>query len=347
MAKTGVVYSPRFLDHYTGTLEKHKRLQTIWSVLEEYKMVPYLTMIEPYPAPEEIVQLVHTPEYIRDLASFTASGGGKWADETNVSRDSYEVALLAAGGCLAAVDALFSGRVANFAALVRPPGHHASRNRGGGFCLLNNVAIAAKYAQQKYGLQRVMIIDWDVHHGNGVQSIFYDDPSVLYFSTHQSGIYPRTGWANETGEGRGEGFTINVPLPNKTGDAAYYYVFNRLLAPVARQYQPELILLAAGFDAHFYDPLGSQEVTTNGYLRLTTMLKGLADEVCGGRIGAVLEGGYDLGTIGYSVAAMISALGELNIQVSEPVEPPVDVLRPQTQVRIDNAIEIQRQYWEL
>ncbi len=347
MARTGVVYSPKYLDHFTGTVEGHKRLQTIWSVLEEYRIVPKLTMVEPYAAPLEVIQLVHTPEYIQALERFAAQGGGEWAEETIVSRESYEVALLAAGGTTAGVDAVMKGTVDNVLALVRPPGHHAAKERAAGFCLFNNVAIAAKYAQKVYGLQRVLILDWDVHHGSGCQTVFYDDPSVLYFSIHQDGIYPRTGWANETGEGPGEGYTVNVPLPKQTGDAGFYYVFTRLLEPVVRQYQPELILVAAGFDAHFYDPLGSLEVTTGGFMRMTTMLKKLADEVCQGRIAATLEGGYDLGSVGYSVAGMLSAMGEMGIKVNDPVEPPSDVVRPQARIRIDDAIEIQRKYWKV
>ncbi|HEX3032918.1 MAG TPA: histone deacetylase [Bacillota bacterium] len=347
MVKTGIVYSPKYLQHFTGTVEGHKRLQTIWNVMEEHQIADKLVTIEPYFAPLEYVHLVHTPEYIEGLSGFASQGGGTWAEETIVSRESYEVALLAAGGSLAAVDAVMEKKVDNVMALIRPPGHHALRDKGGGFCLLNNVAIAAKYAQKKYGLERVFILDWDVHHGNGLQSIFYDDPSVLYFSVHQDGIYPRTGWSDECGAGPGEGFTVNVPLPKQTGNAGYYYTFTKLLQPILNQFKPDIILVAAGFDAHFYDPLGSLEVTTYGYMRMTSMLMEMADQVCNGRLVSILEGGYDLATVGYSVSGMISVMGKMGISVHDPVEPPPDVVRPQTRIRIDNSIDIQKKFWQL
>lgn len=347
MAKTGFVYSPRYLQHFTGTVEGHQRLQTIMDVLQEYKIADKLTKIEPYIAPLDIVEQVHSPNYVNALAGFAAKGGGTWAEETIVSRESYEVALLAAGGGLAAIDAVMQKRVDNVFAIIRPPGHHASREKGGGFCLLNNVAIAAKYAQQRFGLKKIFILDWDVHHGNGLQSIFYDDPSVLYFSIHQDGIYPRTGLSNECGEGPGEGFTVNVPIPRQTGDAGYYYIFNKLVEPILKEFEPDIILIAAGFDSHFYDPLGSLEVTTHGYTCMTARLQKIASQICGGRLAAFMEGGYDLGSVGYSVAAMLSTMAGLDIQVNELIEPPPDIIRPQTKARIDDSIETQKHYWKL
>lgn len=347
MAKTGLVYSPRYLQHFTGTVEGHKRLQTIMDVLQEYRIADKLIKVEPYLAPLDIVQQVHSTKYLNALAGFAAKGGGTWAEETIVSRESYEIALLAAGGGLAAIDAMMQKRVDNVFAAIRPPGHHASRDRGGGFCLLNNVAIAAKYAQQRYGVKRIFILDWDVHHGNGLQSIFYDDPSVLYFSIHQDEIYPRTGLADECGEGQGEGFTVNVPIPRQSGDAGYCYILSKLVTPILKAYKPDIILIAAGFDSHFYDPLGSLEVTTQGYTRMTSILQNLASQICGGCLAAFLEGGYDLGSVGYSVAAMLSTMAGLNIQVNDLIEPPPDIVRPQTELRIYNSIEIQKKYWKL
>jgi acetoin utilization deacetylase AcuC-like enzyme len=231
-----------------------------------------------------------------------------FATDTYVSAKSYEAALKAVGAPLTALDAIMKGEVNNAYCLVRPPGHHALPDEAMGFCLFNNVAIAARYAIDRYGLERVMIIDYDVHHGNGIQDIFYEDPRVLYFSTHQAPFYPGTGHSHERGEGPGLGTTINVPLPAKTGFETYEPVFRQVMAAAADRYTPQLILVSAGFDAHWDDPLGDMYLSTAGFLRLTQIIIDLANLLCDGRLVMVQEGGYSLDAMGACVATCVNAL---------------------------------------
>jgi len=234
------------------------------------------------------------------------SGGGHMDPDTYVSAGSYEIACLAAGGVVRATDAVVEGEVLRAFAAVRPPGHHATDQHSMGFCLFNNVALAAKRALSR-GISRILIVDWDVHHGNGTQDIFYDDGRVLYVSVHQGGIYPGTGTIPETGRGAGVGTTMNVPLPDGAGDEAFLRFGKDLLAPVARRFRPELILVSAGYDAHYQDPLAELEVTTAGFSALAQQVVALADELCRGRVVACLEGGYHLDALGASVAATVAA----------------------------------------
>jgi acetoin utilization deacetylase AcuC-like enzyme len=236
--------------------------------------------------------------------------------DTHTSPESYQTALLAAGGVLTAVEAVMDGAADNAFAIVRPPGHHALPARAMGFCLFNNVAIAARYLIRRRGLKRVLVVDWDVHHGNGIQDIFYDSPEVLYFSTHQFPFYPGTGGLDEIGVGAGTGYTVNVPMPATFGDDEYLRVFDDVLAPVARQYRPEFILISSGFDAHFRDPLGGMQVTEAGFAALAQRVKRLAAECCGGRMAAALEGGYDLQALADSGRSVLEEMGR---EVDEPL----------------------------
>lgn len=302
MKRTGFVYSDEYLKHRTRFHPECKeRLTAIVDYLEQTDTLSQLLPIQPYPASVDQIALVHGRDYI-DMVNDSCQRKVIMLDaDTQISTESYKIALLAAGGVLAAVDAVLRGEVDNAFCAVRPPGHHALSNKAMGFCLFNNVAIAARYAQQKHGLKRVLIIDWDVHHGNGTYDIFECDSSVFYFSVHQFPHYPGTGRADETGTGEGEGTSLNVPFSEGQGDAEYIAAFNEKLLPAAKKFAPDLILISAGFDAHRDDPLSSTQITGKGYAELTKIVCGLADDVCSGRIVSVLEGGYNLTALAESV----------------------------------------------
>jgi acetoin utilization deacetylase AcuC-like enzyme len=264
------------------------------------------TVLEPKEATEDELARIHDRAYL-SLIRETSGRATALDVDTFTSPDSYEVALLAAGAAVASVDRVLDGGGARALAMVRPPGHHAERNRAMGFCFFNNIAIAAAHARAR-GLERVAIVDYDVHHGNGTQWAFYDDPSVLFISSHQYPYYPGTGAATDTGTGRGAGFTINLPLEAGATDADYDVVYTTITRPVLRQFRPDLILVSAGFDAFVDDPLGGMRVTAAGFVRLTALLAGVADECCSGRIAAVTEGGYDLAGFAACLRGATSAL---------------------------------------
>jgi acetoin utilization deacetylase AcuC-like enzyme len=310
-SRTGFVYHDRFLDHDTGTghperpdrlraIIDHLRKTSLWSKLHH-------PMIDP--APEESILIAHTQHH-RRFVKETCERGIEVLDQgdTRVSRKSYEVALLAAGGVLAGVDAVMSGILKNVFCAVRPPGHHAGRDTAMGFCLFNNVAIGARYAQEKHGVEKVAIVDWDVHHGNGTQDIFYDDPTVLYISTHQYPFYPGTGARTETGEGKGLGYTLNIPMRANSGEKEYLEAFAEEIVPMLNIYRPHLLIISAGFDPHKDDPLGNINLTEESFRRITGMLMEIADKHCGGRLVSVLEGGYHLGALARSVEVHITTM---------------------------------------
>jgi acetoin utilization deacetylase AcuC-like enzyme len=307
--KAGLVYSTVYLEHDTGDhVENSQRLIAAISYLKEAGIKEKLTSLPPRPASLEELEKVHTPEYINYVKNKAEKGGG-WLDpDTVMSPKSYEAALYAAGGLLEAAEAVIKGEVNNAFALVRPPGHHAISDRAMGFCIFNNVAIAAKFALSKFSLNRVLIVDFDVHHGNGTQDAFYTDPRVLYFSTHQYHFYPGTGWMDETGSGEGDGATVNFPMTAGWGDEEYLRAFNEVLVPVAREFQPQLILVSAGFDAHWADQLAMMRVSIKGFAQMVMILKELAAELCQGRLVFTLEGGYNLQVVASSIKAVFDVL---------------------------------------
>ena len=268
------------------------------SIVERLKssgFYPALVPVTPKSAPLEWLHTIHTPAYVKRVRT-SCEAGEDYLDSLDVpiSSKSYDAALVAAGGVLGAVDAVMRGDISNAFCAVRLPGHHAMPDRAMGFCLFNNVAIGAKYVQQKHGLSKVLIVDWDVHHGNGTQAAFYEDPTVLYFSTHQYPFYPGTGAESERGHGKGLGFTINVPLPSGSDDEDYLEAFEQQLRPAALAFSPDFIFISAGFDAHENDTLGGMRVTTDAFGKLTRIVKEIADKCCAGRVVSVLEGGYGL-----------------------------------------------------
>jgi len=312
----GLVYDPVYLKHDTGAhVENQGRLVAVVELLEEAGLLEKLVRLSPRAATAEEIALVHSRDHLARVQGYSARGGG-WLDgDTVASPDSFTVALYAVGGMLRAVDAVVGGEVDQAFALVRPPGHHATPDYAMGFCLFNNVAVAAKYAMANHGVERVLIADFDVHHGNGTEEAFYGDPSVLYFSTHQYPHYPGTGAVAENGVAEGKGTTVNVPLPAFCGDEEYRRAYAEVLAPVARRFRPQLMLVSAGYDAHRDDPLAAMQVTVDGFAAITGILKELAVELCGGRLLLSLEGGYHLQALAHSIRATLEVL------LGSPVSP--------------------------
>lgn len=310
MQPVGLFYHPCFLEHDTGPghPERPQRLTAIFEQLKSTELWNHLLVWEPRPVEQAILELVHPRAYIDLIERACYDGPIALDPDTVASPGSWEAAVRAAGAVTQAVDQVIQGEVQAAFCMVRPPGHHALANRAMGFCLFNNVAIGARYAQRHHGLQRTLIVDWDVHHGNGTQAIFYDDPTVLYFSTHQYPFYPGTGARQERGQGRGEGYTLNVPLPAGSGDAELIRAFEEGLLPKALDFRPELILISAGFDAHRDDPLANLNVTEEGYAKLTECVLTICRTCCPGRLVSVLEGGYNLRALGASVEAHLRAL---------------------------------------
>ncbi|HEY3324491.1 MAG TPA: SUMF1/EgtB/PvdO family nonheme iron enzyme [Planctomycetota bacterium] len=313
---TAFVYDPVFLDHKVseGFPERPERLKAIVKRLEEKKLDAQLLQLKPKPAAEEWIKRVHSAEYIARVKQICSEAGEgiKYIDTADmpVGAKSYDAALNAAGGVVVAVDAVVEGKAKNAFCAVRPPGHHALKDKAMGFCIFGNVAIAARYIQEKHKLAKVLIVDWDVHHGNGTQYASYDDPTIMHFDVHRSPFYPGSGSADETGAGKGKGFKINVPLPRGSGDKEYIEAFETKLKPAALAFKPDFVLISAGFDAHERDPLGGMKVTAEGYAELTRIVRKIAGECCSGRIISVLEGGYDLQGLADSVEAHIRALME-------------------------------------
>jgi acetoin utilization deacetylase AcuC-like enzyme len=305
MARTGLIYHPIYLEHETDSHPERK--ERLITTLEKIKSSGLgLEFITPRSATLEEVGMIHSPGYIDQVRATSERGGGYLDLDTVISARSYDAALMAAGGVITGVEAVVKGDLDNAFALVRPPGHHALPNRGMGFCVFNNVAIAARSAQ-KMGLDKVLIVDWDVHHGNGTSAIFYDDRSVLYFSTHESPHYPGTGRVRELGMDGAEGFTVNVPLPRGTGDSGYLAAFEEVLKPVALEFDPDIVLVSAGQDPHAGDPLSGMNLTTDAFGYMAAAVKEIADACCRGRLVGALEGGYNLEALSDSVVAILRA----------------------------------------
>ena len=306
---TGLVYHPDYLKHDLKVHpENADRLRSIVKALEEKELIRKLTAISPRKATRKELEYVHWVDYISKVEALCREGERRLDADTYISPDSFEIALLAAGGLLKATDAVLQGKVKNALALVRPPGHHAGPAEGRGFCLFNNIAIAARYGQKRYHLKKILIIDWDVHHGNGTQDIFYDDPSVLFISFHQSPLYPGTGLVEERGRGKGEGYNMNFPLPPGSTGEDYLDIFYRVLIPRVREFAPEIIFISAGFDGHKDDPLGGMNLTEEDFGKFTDLIMDMAREVCQERLVSVLEGGYNLRALSRCVLAHLQSL---------------------------------------
>jgi acetoin utilization deacetylase AcuC-like enzyme len=334
----GILYDPLVLEHNTGRHpETAARLSTTVDLLQRRGLWERLTHLSAAPASMPALEAVHEAHYLGLIRHYAERGGGWLTADTPFSARSWDVACWASGAAMAAVDAVLDGRVPSAFALVRPPGHHACPAEGMGFCLINHAAVAARHAVRTRGLERVLLVDYDVHHGNGTQEIFWEDPSVLYFSVHQYPAYPGTGAAREVGAGPGIGTTVNVPLPAGVGDAGHLAALREILVPVAREYRPELILVSAGYDAHWANTayLNSirMNVTVSGFGEWVTLLRDLAAELCEGRLAFSLEGGYDHEALAWSVDATFRVL------LGEPVDDPIGRSPSGFEPQIDDLIE--------
>ena len=306
---TGFVYSPDCLKHDTGHghPERPARLKACIDALQASHFWSDLVQIEPVPATIDQICYAHTEPYVHRVKHHCAQSI-PLAYDTPVSTDSFYAALLSAGSVLAAADAVLTGKVNNAFALVRPPGHHATSDLGMGFCLFNNVAVAARYLQLEHKIGKVAIVDWDVHHGNGTQDIFYEDDSVFYFSIHQFPLYPGSGLASEIGSGKGIGMTLNAPMRAESEASDYIEVFEKLLKPALIEFSPDFIIISAGFDAHCLDLLATINLTAEGFGDLTDIIVEIAARCCEGRLVSALEGGYSLEGLSESAAAHIERL---------------------------------------
>ena len=324
--RTGIVQDLRYADHCAdpSNPECPERVTELYSMLQEPEMRGIFQDIPPRPAEKEELLQVHSPKLLQRLENTGGRAGTYLDSDTQVSPFSHDTALLAAGGLCRAIELVLTGKLDNALALVRPPGHHAERSKAMGFCLYNNVAVGVRYAQSRLGLGRILVVDWDLHHGNGTQHCFEDDPSVLFFSIHQSASYPGSGRFSETGKGRGKGRTVNIPLRAGCGDAEYVSILEKILRPIALEFEPELILVSAGFDIHLNDPLGGMRVTSRGFAGLTRSILTTADHCCGGKVVMTLEGGYNLDGLRDSVKAVVREMAGLQVTDIENITAGVD-----------------------
>jgi len=366
---TALIYDDRFLRHDVGQgllympgipeQESGERLggpsvvRRSRHLLVASGLAAQLTEITPRLAGADELAYVHTPEYIAHIRACSDGAGGDAGSITPINTGTYEIAARAAGGAITAVDAVLRGEAANAFALLRPPGHHALADFGMGGCIFGNVAIAACRARRR-GLARVAIVDWDVHHGNGTQAAFYDDPSVLFISLHQDGLYPEgSGPETEVGGGAARGYNVNIPLPAGTSEAGYLHAFERVVIPVLRQFAPELILVSAGLDASIYDQMGRMMVSSEGFRTMTRLVKAVADETSQGRLAICMEGGYSPVYVPFCVLTMVEELSGVRSRVADPFLPSINLIPTVHRVTIEveqavlRVVELQRSYWEL
>ncbi len=340
VCETAILYDDDYLLHETGNHpENSERLHLIMNHLKHSELLDDLEVIRPEKAAVQEVERAHTLDYIKNLKSSCSSGVTALDTDTHICQHSYEVALLAAGGGITAVDRVMSEEVEKVFCLVRPPGHHAERDRAMGFCLFNNISIAAYHAMHTYELERILIFDWDVHHGNGTQAMFYRDPRVLYCSAHQRYLFPGTGLIEENGAGEGENYTINVPLHSGCGDSDYELMLREVLEPICEQFRPQLVLISAGQDGHEEDFLAGMQLSTEGYGMMAETLKDIADCYCDGRTVLFLEGGYSTHGAPQSIVSILKAMSGCSVaavenlrreEVKETTRETVGVLRSQS-----------------
>lgn len=341
MRRSAVVIDRDFLKHEPGAShpERPARLKVLLDLVADLDAKDF-ELLPPRPALREEVRFCHSDNYVELVESTSRANRYALDGDTVTCRDSFAIGLLAVGGFLRLLDSVAAGEARNGFALVRPPGHHALRDRAMGFCLFNTAAIAAHYLKQRYRAKRILVMDWDVHHGNGTQEAFYEDPSVLYLSTHQFPYYPGTGAVGEVGSGKGEGYTVNIPLPAGCGDEEYLRVFKELVIPVAEKFRPDWILVSAGFDPHQRDPLGGMSVTESGFGAMASMLLDLAEKDAGGKIAFLLEGGYDLKALKDSVASVLNEMKQTGAR-EMPAEPGGEAIEP----LIRRVRGVQEKYW--
>lgn len=352
--KTAIIYSQKYLEHKTGNdyPERPQRLIAIIKGIEERKLMECgeISLIKPSSASLEDLKLIHTQNYIKKVRLICEDGGGLIGEDTLVSKESFEVARLAAGGAIKAVQKVASENFHNAFVLARPPGHHAGPNYSLGFCIFNNVALAAKYLIANRNLKRILILDIDAHHGNGTQEIFYNTNEVLYVSIHEDPTeFPGTGFAKEIGVDVGRGYTVNIPLPYGSGDPAYWKAFKRIILPVTEQYNPQFILVSAGFDGYYRDTVSNLLLSAYIYPKIFQVILNLAHKLCGGKMVAVLEGGYNLWFLRRIVVACIAKMAEIPISFKiRDKRPPVNPeIEKEANKVIDVVRRIQSRFWSL
>lgn len=347
--RTGIVKDSRYLLHGAGMShpETPERLASVYEMLDNPHMSWKYADIRPRTASHDELAYVHSPAYIQRIAG-TAGNPCEFLDsDTVASAETYEVARLAVGGLCNAIDAVMTGEVDNAFALVRPPGHHAGAGHAAGFCIFNNVAIGARHALKKHGLKKILIVDWDLHHGDGTQRIFYSDRRVLYFSTHQYPLYPGTGSQQEIGEGQGMGYTVNVPFRRGAVNGTFLAAYRRILQPIALEYKPDIVLVSAGFDTYYQDPLGGMRVTPDGYAAMARLLLDIADECCSGRVVAVLEGGYHVGGLTRSIKAVLEEMFDETHWTAQKMNAMEQDADEDNKPVIRSVINVMKPYWDV
>jgi acetoin utilization deacetylase AcuC-like enzyme len=336
----GVVRDVRYLEHKPGLVhpESPNRLRSIYRMLDN-EFAGRLINIEAEPAALEDLERVHTPAYVKQILRTSERDFTTLSPDTAVSSKTYLAAWVAAGGCLKGLDAVLAGRCRACFALIRPPGHHALRDRAGGFCIFNNLGVTARYAMERHGFKRILIVDWDIHHGNAIQDLFYRDKQVFYLSTHYMGWYPHTGDWEETGEGDGLGYNVNIPVPKELEDNDIIHIYRGVMNPIVRRFRPQLILVAAGFDAHHRDPLGRTRLTENAFRWLTEIVLEQSEAAGGAPLLFALEGGYDNRALAASVREVLATL---TFEGRRERIPTVKTKRGQDV--IDKVCQVHRQY---
>lgn len=366
MRKTGFLYDESYFWHDNGNGALHlasggwvqahtygedpETKRRLKNLMDISGFTPQLTSLKPQPANREEIELFHIPSYIDKVKELSNAHGGDAGLSAIVGRGSYEIALLSAGGAITAVDAVMDGEVDNVYALTRPPGHHAEAQEGMGFCIFNNVAIAAKHAKQKYNLNRILVLDWDVHHGNGTEQAFYEDDETLFISLHQDRLFPvGRGFIEDCGKGKGEGFNVNIPLPAGTGNAGYMHAFEEIVGPIVNEFKPELIIVSAGQDPSFFDPLARMMVTSNGFYQFAEFMRNLAEKHCDGRLVLCHEGGYSAAYVPFCSLAIMESMSGIQTEVEDPFMKdfgcPVDTLFDHEKETVKKIIQTQSKYW--